>query len=589
MDGEESGSHRPPSSVLHLRNIPAFAEESKIRNVVGTFGKIKRIVYLNYKRQALIEMNDLATAKNIIAYHQGHNSKINGQRVFFDFSVYENLDSDPARPPSRILLVTIFNAMARVSTDAIFANFAECGRVGKIILFEKRFGLQALVEMSSLEEAARCSEVLQGRELQGNCGNLWVQYSTMTKLTLPRDDPLHHRSHDYSGERPRAKSDAVATNVSAAAQRSRAVSAPLGGLLPLCAPPSPQHPPFELVEVLPTSPDTLYSSIHFPAIAHPNFQIPESICDPSSLPRHNLFGPGPSFVPSPVFGPMDPYGRTPPPPGLTNPNHGPIIDPAPNGVLLVSNLHAENTTPDALFNLFGAFGDVFRVKILKDKPGRALVQMVNPEHALKALSNLNGASLWGLPMHIQNSKFNVVEMPSQNDKYNSDYSNSTKHRFKWKHSRNLQNICPPSKVLHVTGLSSKIEPLDLFRLWGDRFEVKRIQRFIFRPHMALIEMANPDVAAQTLIALHNSKLSGSTVKISFSKKHLLDKRAVSFESLLKSEAAEQKQSEEKPQKKSGEIKKSLEKCLGKPLEKSLGELSLSENRSDGESPAAVIV
>ncbi len=49
-------------------------------------------------------------------------------------------DEDPARAPSRILLVSIFNAMAPVSTDILFQNFSECGRVGKIILFEKHFG-----------------------------------------------------------------------------------------------------------------------------------------------------------------------------------------------------------------------------------------------------------------------------------------------------------------------------------------------------------------------------------------------------------------------------------------------------------------
>lgn len=44
-------------------------------------------------------------------------------------------------------------------------------------------------------------------------------------------------------------------------------------------------------------------------------------------------------------------------------------------VLIISNLDPKFVTPEALFVLFGVYGDVLRVKILFGKPDTALVQL----------------------------------------------------------------------------------------------------------------------------------------------------------------------------------------------------------------------
>ena len=53
-----------------------------------------------------------------------------------------------------------------------------------------------------------------------------------------------------------------------------------------------------------------------------------------------------------------------------------------NGVcILVSCLPTEMANPDSISNLFGHYGDVFKVKILHNKPDCALIQMAKPHQA----------------------------------------------------------------------------------------------------------------------------------------------------------------------------------------------------------------
>ena len=60
-----------------------------------------------------------------------------------------------------------------------------------------------------------------------------------------------------------------------------------------------------------------------------------------------------------------------------------------NCVLLVSNLNEEYVTTDAIFTLFGVYGDVQRVKILYNKKDTALVQMAEPHQTQLAISHLD--------------------------------------------------------------------------------------------------------------------------------------------------------------------------------------------------------
>jgi hypothetical protein len=69
---------------------------------------------------------------------------------------------------------------------------------------------------------------------------------------------------------------------------------------------------------------------------------------------------------------------------------GSVVSGGAGSVLLVNKLPIDDAvTPDALFTLFGVYGDVIRVKILWNKRDTALIQMATSQHAQVARQQLD--------------------------------------------------------------------------------------------------------------------------------------------------------------------------------------------------------
>lgn len=76
--------------------------------------------------------------------------------------------------------------------------------------------------------------------------------------------------------------------------------------------------------------------------------------------------------------------------------------------VFVGNL-ASNRTPDELRALFQTYGPVEGVKIMTDSETRysrgfAIVKMTNDVEAKKAISHLNGATVWGKAIRVEASR-----------------------------------------------------------------------------------------------------------------------------------------------------------------------------------------
>ena len=76
--------------------------------------------------------------------------------------------------------------------------------------------------------------------------------------------------------------------------------------------------------------------------------------------------------------------------------------------LFVGNL-ATNRTQDELRTLFQTYGSVAGVEIMTDPETRysrgfAFVEMTNDGEAKKAISHLNGATVWGKPIRVEESR-----------------------------------------------------------------------------------------------------------------------------------------------------------------------------------------
>ena len=188
-------------------------------------------------------------------------------------------------------------------------------------------------------------------------------------------------------------------------------------------------------------------------------------------------------------------------------------------VVLVNNLAEEKVCPDALFTLFGLYGDVMRVKLLYNKKDMALIQFANNHQAYVATLNLNRVNLYGKELVVRPSKHREVALPrpgAESMDMTKDYSDSPLHRFRRSGSKNAKNICPPSPVLFISNLPDDATKDDVTNIFGE--SVLAVEFFKTNKNLAFIRMGSTEEAVAALIAHHNHKIRERFIRISFSHK-----------------------------------------------------------------------
>lgn len=197
----------------------------------------------------------------------------------------------------------------------------------------------------------------------------------------------------------------------------------------------------------------------------------------------------------------------------------------PSGpVLLASNLDEQLATPEALFTLFGVFGDVIRVKILFNKKDNALVQMADSSQAQVAQGYLDKQKVFGKIVRVTRSKHQLVQMPRDGNQSDAgltkDFTNSPLHRFKFPGSRNYMNIYPPSNTLHISNIPANIDEDDIHKAFKKAcgFDYSSFKFFPKDRKMALIKFNSIEHATIALIKMHNFQINeDNSLRVSFSK------------------------------------------------------------------------
>jgi hypothetical protein len=179
--------------------------------------------------------------------------------------------------------------------------------------------------------------------------------------------------------------------------------------------------------------------------------------------------------------------------------------------LLVSSLPEELSNPDSLCNLFGFYGDVVRVKILRNKRDCALVQLSKPHQATLCRNFLDQAKVYGKKICVSFSRMNSIKLPAdigiEDDSSTKDYSNVRGvHRFRNPNvaQKLMKNLCAPTSVLHVANLSEEFdrEMLKAYFL-ENGFSVKEVHECGKDGSMALVQLCSVEESIAALAKLHN--------------------------------------------------------------------------------------
>ena len=119
---------------------------------------------------------------------------------------------------------------------------------------------------------------------------------------------------------------------------------------------------------------------------------------------------------------------------------------------MVNNLSESKNTPDRIKALFGAWGNVERVKIAFKKRSTAFVQFEDHQQAVVCMNYMEGQMLFGKRIRINPARMHEIKAPQANDSEESKKLTKLYHRDpkRW-HNRNIHQIVPPSERLHIKG------------------------------------------------------------------------------------------------------------------------------------------
>ncbi|XP_030369631.1 polypyrimidine tract-binding protein 1 isoform X3 [Scaptodrosophila lebanonensis] len=539
-----AGGLAKASKVIHLRNIPNESGESDVIALGIPFGRVTNVLVLKGKNQAFIEMADEIAATSMVSCYTVNPPQMRGRMVYVQFSNHRELKTDQshnnaivpsdyriqspaggsplplcavanvtsnnansvenntttvavlsnntnavnagnntnAGGPNTVLRVIVESLMYPVSLDILHQIFQRFGKVLKIVTFTKNNSFQALIQYPDAHSAQHAKSILDGQNIYNGCCTLRIDNSKLTALNVKYNND---KSRDFT---------------------------------------NPALPPGEPgVDLMPTAGGLMNTNdlLLIAARQRPSLTV-NGLGAPGVLPPFAL-GLG-----TPLTGGYS--SALPNLAAFSLANSGALQSAAPtmrgySNVLLVSNLNEEMVTPDALFTLFGVYGDVQRVKILYNKKDSALIQMAEPQQAYLAMSHLDKLRLWGKPIRVMASKHQAVQLPKEGQPdagLTRDYSQNPLHRFKKPGSKNYQNIYPPSATLHLSNIPSSCTEDDIKEAFtSNNFEVKAFKFFPKDRKMALLQLSSVEEAVLALIKMHNHQLSESNhLRVSFSKSNI---------------------------------------------------------------------
>ncbi|XP_046336435.1 polypyrimidine tract-binding protein 1-like isoform X7 [Haliotis rufescens] len=475
---DQTNNTNAPSRVIHIRSLPNDVAETDIVQLGLPFGEMSKVLLLKQKNQAFLEFNDEGSAANMVSYYQTTPSQVRLKPCYVQFSNHKELSikTDASHAYQNATAQAALQAAqavihARGGNSGAFLETNECNQtVLRVIVDNILYPITLDVLHSLFSRFGKVLKIITFTK--NNTYQALIQFSDPISAKAAKDSLDGQNVYNGCDTLKIDYSRLMNLNVKYNNDKSRDYTRP----------------------ELPTGEVTLESTMQQSMLGVNPFS--------TGMPAMTGFGPIPGA-----------YGAA----RLGIPIQAQVGSP----VLLVSNLDEQTVTPDALFTLFGVYGDVHRVKILFNKKDNALIQMAEPSQAQLAITFLDKVKVWGKTIRVAQSKHSVVQMPKEGQPdagLTKDYVNSPLHRFKRPGSKNCQNIFPPSAVLHLSNIPKDTEEGEITTKFAEHGAVKAFKFFPKDRKMALIQMGSVDEAVMALIAMHNFQMGeNSHLRVSFSK------------------------------------------------------------------------
>uniref|UniRef100_A0A1I8J981 RRM domain-containing protein n=2 Tax=Macrostomum lignano TaxID=282301 RepID=A0A1I8J981_9PLAT len=173
-----------PSRVIFVREIQSNTSEYELQRSFENYGRVTQLFLMPQRRQALVEFATLLEAEDLIR-RQNEGETI----IVREMPITEPKKEYLAHEPSKILLFTIFNVRVDVDCETFRKICSSFGQLERVTLTKNVMDSQAIVEFSSVEEAAKAKPQLNGADIYANCNTLRCEYVTPDVFRVVVRDP----------------------------------------------------------------------------------------------------------------------------------------------------------------------------------------------------------------------------------------------------------------------------------------------------------------------------------------------------------------------------------------------------------------
>uniref|UniRef100_A0A452SJT7 Heteroous nuclear ribonucleoprotein L like n=1 Tax=Ursus americanus TaxID=9643 RepID=A0A452SJT7_URSAM len=197
---EAGGSHHKVSvsPVVHVRGLCESVVEADLVEALEKFGTICYVMMMPFKRQALVEFENIDSAKECVTFAADEPVYIAGQQAFFNYSTSKRItrpgNTDDPSGGNKVLLLSIQNPLYPITVDVLYTVCNPVGKVQRIVIF-KRNGIQAMLMFESVLCAQKAKAALNGADIYAGCCTLKIEYARPTRLNVIRND---NDSWDYT-------------------------------------------------------------------------------------------------------------------------------------------------------------------------------------------------------------------------------------------------------------------------------------------------------------------------------------------------------------------------------------------------------
>ncbi|XP_039117106.1 polypyrimidine tract-binding protein homolog 3-like [Dioscorea cayenensis subsp. rotundata] len=440
-----------PSKVIHIRNVGHEITENDLLQLLQPFGVVTKIVMLRAKNQALLQMYDVSSAVTALQYYGNMQPNIRGRNVYMQFSSHQELTTTEQSSQGR-----------KGDQDS------QPNRILLVTIHHLLYPITVEVLHQVFSPHGFVEKIVTFQKSAG--AQALIQYQSRQSAVQARNTLQGRNIYDGCCQLDIQFSNLNELQVNYNNERSRDFLNP--------SLPSEQRG---------RSSQTGYGDGGGLYALHPTGPRAVSFAQMSN-----------AAAVAAAFGGVLP-------PGVTGTND--------RCTILVSNLNPDKSDEDKLFNLFSMYGNIVRIKLLRNKPDHALIEMEDGFQAELAVHFLKGAMLFGKRLEVNFSKYpNITPAPDAHE-----YSGSTLNRFNRNAVKNYRYCCSPTKMIHVSTLPQDITEDEIETHLVEHGTIVSSKLFeVNGKKQALILFEDEEQATEALVCKHASSIDSCIIRISFS-------------------------------------------------------------------------